>query len=99
MRDVITTAGGEPSPKTPPMGRPFRRTQAQINNAIMEILTDEFEQLYALSCSLTSRLAPSTIDPESCPDINSWRLAQLIEERLETNEILQMIKETLAESE
>ena len=80
-------------------GRRLGRTQAQINKAVMEILTDEFEQLYALSCSLTSRLAPSTIDAESCPDINSWRLAQVVEEKLETNEILRMVKETLAEAE
>ena len=71
------------------------RTPEKTAAAIIEILTEEFEQLYALSGALTPRLAP--VEGAELPEINAWRLAQMIEEGLESCEILKLIEQTLAE--
>lgn len=52
---------------------------------LVERLQEEFEQLHALSTTLTGRLRPNDPDnPNGRDDLVSWRIAQILEDRLGT---------------
>ena len=52
-------------------------------------LEDEHETLLALAIVLMNRLAPQDpTEPEDCADITSWRLAQVLHERITNTEFL-----------
>ena len=52
-------------------------------------LEDEHETLLALAIILMNRLAPhDPAAPEDCADVTSWRLAQVLHERITNTEFL-----------
>lgn len=62
-------------------------------NLAFEYLEDEHETLLALATTLVNRLQPQDpADPDDCADKTSWRLAQLLNERVESTEILNTMR-------
>lgn len=52
---------------------------------LVELLQEEFEQLHALSTTLSGRLQPNDPNnPNGRDDLVSWRIAQILEGKLET---------------
>lgn len=63
---------------------------------VLDALADEQDRLYALASTLAKRLEPANPQqPEDDAPVVEWRLAQMLEERLEKTSVHNAIREVL----
>lgn len=68
--------------------------RALIYHQVVRCVEDEHDKLHSLSVSLTRELRPSD-DDKRCPGPPAWRLAQLMEQRLDSTSLAEDVASML----
>jgi hypothetical protein len=84
------------------MSKDLAPEEARISRSRLELvvreISAEHDRLHALAIALLSRVRPhNESDPEDGADLHAWRLAQILEERLESTQFVEAISGLLLE--
>lgn len=88
MSQLIEGVGSQAEPEAPAAEQPFTPDASSLKFAF-RYLEDEHETLLALAITLMNRLEPQDpANPEDGADVTSWRLAQVLHERVTNTDFL-----------